>query len=193
MLAMIRSGLVLSLAASFVVLEGCMPRGLARAARNAQRAAERDVKPEDMRIPTGALSARDSATLAKERAAWGELATKYEVTERRGGEQFSAVFAAYAGDGGWKRKKKEDEAARPFGVALGDILQADGHVRWVTVDGIVCLVSANGKVAVDPYGLAAQWLASKSNGLTKAREDVAKAVRETTGEPVLIGFQDDGE
>lgn len=115
---------------------------------------------------------------------------KYQATELRGGEQFSAVFAAYAGDGGWMEKKKEDEAADPFGVALGDILQADGHVRWVTVDGIVCLVSSNGKVAVDPYGLAAQWLGSKSNGLTKAREEVAKAVRETTGEPVLIGFQE---
>lgn len=190
MLAMIRSGLVLSLAASFVVLEGCMPRGLARAARNAQREAQRDVKPEDMRIPTGPLSAQDGAMLARERKAWGELVAKYQATELRGGEQFSAVFAAYAGDGGWMEKKKEDEAADPFGVALGDILQADGHVRWVTVDGIVCLVSANGKVAVDPYGLAAQWLASKSNGLTKAREEVAKAVRETTGEPVLIGFQE---
>lgn len=180
----------MALAAALVVIDGCGTRGLMRSARRAQREAERDVKPEDMRIPTGALTAQDGAMLARERKGWGEIAAKYGASDLRGAEQFSAVFAAYAGDGGWMEKKKEEDVVDAFGVALGDVLQADGHVRWVTVDGFVCLVSVNGKVGVDPYGMASEWLTSKSNGLTKAREDIARAVRETTGEPVLFGFQE---
>ncbi|MFT3684529.1 MAG: hypothetical protein QM783_06300 [Phycisphaerales bacterium] len=128
----------------------------------------------------------------KARAKWAELCTKYEATELKGGPQIVAVLDAF-NNAHWSEKPQVEDVIVPLGVAIGDALKAKGDVSWVLAENTtVCLVSTNGKVAVAPVATARRWLTAKNHPFDTLVDEVHRAVRDTTGEPVLIGF-DEGE
>jgi hypothetical protein len=152
----------------------------------------RQPKPEEMKIGFRALDARSLKVLSDARAKWATYCEKYDATGLSGAAQVTAVVGAF-NNAHWSERPSPEDFAQPLGVAIGDTLKAQGNVDWVVVDGYICLVSPNGKVAVTPVATAKEWLKAKKHPIDELIQYVADAIRETTGEPVLVGLDEDEE
>ena len=147
--------------------------------------------PEQITISFTPLSGKSLQVIQGAREKWATFITKYEASELTGAAQAAAVVEGFT-NAHWSEKPKPEDLAPALGAAIGDILKAQGSVDWVLAEGTtICLVSPNGKVAVAPVAIATKWLSSRKNPLDKLGGEVAQAVRDTTGEPVLIGFDDE--
>lgn len=188
-----RTILVGSLLLATIAAPGCSR--LARTAMRTGRSSyaynsRKEVKPEDIHISFADLDAQSVKILNGHRAKWSELVQKYDATGVEGAAQVLAVLEGY-GNAHWSEKPKVEDLAEPLGVAIGDTLKREGNITWVLAEGdTVCLVNSTGKVAVAPVGIAETWLASHKHPIDQLIKDVAKAVRDTKGEPVLIGFDE---
>lgn len=182
---------VCALIAALAVLPGCsrLARTALRGNRTGSSYGSRQPKPEDMRISIADLDAASVKILNQQRAKWSEYVQKYNAGDVIGKAQVLAVMEAVTA-AHWSEKPKTEDLIEPLGVAIGDALKLEGNINWVLAEGdTVCLVSPNGKVAVAPVGIAEAWLGTQKYPMDTLIKDVAKAVRETTGEPVLIGFE----
>jgi len=167
---------------------------LARTAMRSQRSyasSGQSTPPEELRIPFKELDAQAVKTINAHRAKWSEYVQRFEATDTEGAAQVVAVMNGYI-NAHWSERPQPEDFVRPLGVAIGDVLKREGNVNWVLAGGrTICLVSPNGKVAVAPVNIANKWIASKSHPIDKLIGEVAKAARETTGEPAQIGFLED--
>jgi hypothetical protein len=175
---------------------GCsrLARGALRAGRGSNSyGSSREIKPEDIKISIADLDAKSVKLLNGYRAKWAVYVQKYNATDVEGAAQVLAVLEGF-NNAHWSEKPRVEDFSEPLGVAIGDALKREGNINWVLAEGdTICLVNPTGKVAVAPVGIAASWLAGKKHPMEQLIKDVAKAVRETTGEPVLFGFEDAGE
>ncbi|MDP1661701.1 MAG: hypothetical protein Q8L55_07275 [Phycisphaerales bacterium] len=187
-----RTVLVCALTLIIVAAPGCSR--LARTAARSQRSyasSGRNTPPEELRIPFKDLDAQAVKTLNSHRAKWSEYVQKFDATETEGAAQVAAVMQGFI-NAHWSERPQPEDFARPLGVAIGDVLKREGNVNWVLAGGhTICLVSPTGKVAVAPVNIAKKWISAKSHPMGKLIDEVAKAVRETTGEPAQIGFLED--
>lgn len=186
---------VVSLAvASIVIAPGCgrMARSVARMGSRSYGSRSSQPNPADIRISYTTPGPGSVKAMDKARAKWAEFCGKYEATELKGGAQIVAVLDAF-NNAHWSEKPQVEDMVQPLGVAIGDALKARGDVNWALAENsVVCLVSTNGKVAVASLATARKWLTAKNHPFDALADEVQRAVRDTTGEPVLIGF-DDGE
>lgn len=185
---------VLTLTALFCLVAPACSR-LARSAMRANRnssSRSSQPSPEQMKIDFTALDARSSKIISDSRAKWATYCEKYSATDLTGAAQVIAVVDGF-NNAHWSEKPQAEDLAPALGTAIGDVLKAEGNIDWVLAEGShICLVSPNGKVAFAPVATATQWLKSKTHPMSELKQEVAQAIRETTGEPVLIGF-DEGE
>lgn len=178
------------IASSVLVAEGCRPRLRYGAYGGGSGSRASKPKPEDMKIETSPLDANATKRLNENREKWKTYVTKYGADGQSGAAQVIAVFDGMQNDQAWWEKPKPEDLLHPLGTAIGDALAKEGHVSWCIAEGYVCLVSSNGKVAVGPVSIADSWLTNKKQTMETLRGEVAKAVRETTGEPVFFGGDD---
>lgn len=168
---------------------GCLRVPRLRSSRSSS-GYSRQQTPEEMKIGFRALDARSLKIVSEARAKWATYCEKYDATALTGTAQITAVLSGF-NNAHWSEKPNPDDMAQPLGAAIGDVLKAQKNVDWVLVDGYICLVSPNGKVAVTPVATAKEWIKAKKHPIDELIQDVADAIRETTGEPVLVGLDED--